>query len=92
MKRRAFFQSLAKAAAIIALAPRIAFRVPEETFYHEGIQYRSNTIGIREQLRLCANTFDPHADNSLDMQKFFNTVFAVSRNREQRDRSVLPLP
>lgn len=30
MKRRAFFQSLAKAAAIVALAPQLAFRVKPE--------------------------------------------------------------
>lgn len=33
MKRRSFFQSIAKAAAIIALAPQIAFREPAIAFY-----------------------------------------------------------
>lgn len=32
MKRRGFFQSLAKAAAIIALAPQLAFRAKAEVF------------------------------------------------------------
>lgn len=41
MKRRSFFQSLAKAAAIIALAPQLAFRSPPQYF------------GVKEQLAAC---------------------------------------
>lgn len=32
MKRRSFFQSLAKAAAIVALAPQLAFRAKSDVF------------------------------------------------------------
>ncbi len=47
MKRRSFFKRLAPAVAIIALAPRLAFRVPEERFFNELDAWFVNAIEVK---------------------------------------------
>lgn len=50
MKRRSFFTSLAKAAAIVALAPQLAFRVKPIVWIHtnEGIMHILATMERRQ--------------------------------------------
>lgn len=80
MNRRSFFNRIARAAAIVALAPQIAFRTKAAAFEVDGgLQWRCNTIGIREQLKQCASSFKP--TDTLDFDDFLKQVYAIKRQR-----------
>jgi hypothetical protein len=84
MKRRSFFQSLAKAAAIVALAPQLAFRVkpvvveishPAEVVTEVATYWTQTTRGVafysdgyREAMKKLCGVDDPQVEET-----FFNS-------------------
>jgi len=50
MTQRSFFKRLTSAAAVIALAPQLAFRTPRLTFEHArvlGVEYDATGVPVR---------------------------------------------
>lgn len=88
MKRRSFLKRLAEAAAIVALAPQIAFRAPKPKFEPDGLQWRSNSTGIREILRQSEACFDPSVP--LKMEDWLRQCYAIKESRgEQKEIELL---
>lgn len=76
MNRRSFFSKCLRAAAIVALAPQIAFRVKPDL---PTLTYRAN-FGVYEQLRACENVI---VREPLDLQAFFKLNYDIMRARQK---------
>jgi hypothetical protein len=74
MNRRSFFQRLAGTAAIIALAPRLAFRIPDVTIAPVGL----TTISADEIVREVLQTFRPHIEQLAQYATYFGSSSAPS--------------
>ena len=72
--RRGFFKSLAKAAAIISLAPQIAFRVKPETWV-------VREVGVYEMLRM-ADGHVPRSSPGLDLYEMFRLCHEIRHRRQ----------
>lgn len=85
MNRRSFFNSIAKAVAVVALAPQLCFR-PRWEAPETVLSYRCNVMGIYEQLRMCGNAYElTPPPTVLDL---LNNVYAVIKRRKQNQEWV----
>lgn len=76
MNRRSFFQSIARAAAIVALAPQIAFRAPKLKLVVEPPQQVAFWRQITRRSR-CVDS---------EYLKVYSTLFAASINPLTKDQ------
>jgi len=76
MQRRRFFKALAKAAAIVALAPQLAFRVKPERI---ELHYVTNSTGVYEQLKACEGYVD--RDGHINLDELFQLSADIKRKR-----------
>lgn len=86
MNRRSFFSRLASACAIIALAPRLAFKDEVELpGFDDGcmIEYQANTLGFRKQLIAAGAYAEQHGPPD-DIDKIFEAVFQIKKERERK--------
>ena len=95
MNRRSFFQSLARAAAIVALAPQLAFRVrPERLLVSEYVpvlEFKANAMGVYAQLQAYGAVLDTNAKDSPEVKAMFDKIYgpALARDRNARNEKVL---
>lgn len=90
MNRRSFFQSLARAAAIVALAPQLAFRVrPERLLVSEYVpvlEFKANAMGVYAQLQAYGAVLDAnweHVRNNWMKPENVKWLEAQPQNQQQ---------
>lgn len=90
MKRRSFFKSLAKAAAIVALAPQIAFRIPARKEVEFVPAWRQDFIALFA--RECSEQYRDALEKAvLDHYQYGLTqVERVSPSLEQAVKNLSP--